>query len=87
MAIIDEAKAAVKKESEATPVMDDAKLELRGFLEGFGASSEVLVGLDMKGVESMEDLAYVSEEDLVSCGMKTIQARKLLTYLADKAKK
>ena len=87
MAIIDEAKAAVKKEGEATPVMNDAKLKLRGFLEGFGASSEVLVGLDMKGVESMEDLAYVSEEDLVSCGMKTIQARKLLAYLADKAKK
>lgn len=89
-AIMDEKEAstaAAEKKGEAVLEMNDAKLKLRGFLEGFGASSEVFVGLDMKGVESMEDLAYVSEEDLVSCGMKTIQARKLLAYLADKAKK
>ena len=72
-----------KETDEGGPAISD---ELRELLNKHGADSIVLSGLVSKGVESVEDLAYVSEEDLVSCGMKVVGARKLLASIArDKA--
>ena len=84
MANLDEKKV---EEVTEVPAMTENEAEndrLRGFLEGFGASPSVYTGLKDMGVESLDDLAYVSEENLISCGMKTIQARKLLASLAKK---
>ena len=63
------------------PVVNTSNDELKALLEKYGDEGSVYGGLITKGVESVDDLAYVTEEDLVSCGMKTIQARKLLAGL------
>lgn len=67
----------VAEVAEATK-SDAALLE---FLKRFSSEESVMAlmdGLSLKGVETLDDLDYISEEDLVACGMKTIQARKLL---------
>ena len=90
-AIVDEAKSkkateAVAEAAKSTENVDEgrpaASDELRELLNKHGAGDIVLSGLISKGVESVEDLAYLSEEDLVSCGMKVVGARKLLASLA-----
>ena len=90
-AIVDEAKGKKATEAaaeaakstenvdEGRPAVSDELIEL---LDKHGAGGIVLSGLISKGVESVEDLAYLSEEDLVSCGMKVVGARKLLASLA-----
>lgn len=56
------------------PVMDalDAKIK------AFGGNDETLTALKNMGVETVDDLAVLTEADLVAAGLKLVKARKLI---------
>ncbi|MDO4507804.1 MAG: hypothetical protein Q4B65_00190 [Candidatus Saccharibacteria bacterium] len=68
-----------------TSVTPDLKLE--EFLKKYGGgSTENLYALSELGVESVDDLADLTAEELVKTGLKLVQARKLLKELKGEGK-
>lgn len=67
------------------PIADDSEIFKK--LNTLGVSPDIVDAIiDQLGVETIEDLAMLEESDLVSAGMKVVQARKLLKEFAtDKA--
>ena len=59
---------------EAAPVVD----EIATKLQEFGASDDVITKVKDLGVESVGDLANLTETDLVGAGLPVVKARKLL---------
>lgn len=59
--------------------------QVKAKLQEYGASDDIVTAVVDLGVSNMEDLASVREEELVTAGMKTIQARKLLASLVKPA--
>lgn len=73
---------ATKKSSPETNKSMDAD-NVFAKLKEFGASDDMVAKIkDDLGVESIDDLGLVNEGDLISAGLKTIQARKLLASLS-----
>ena len=60
---------------EAAPVVD----EIATKLAEFGANDDVVAKVKELGVESVGDLADLTETDLVGAGLPVVKARKLLT--------
>ena len=56
--------------------------DLAGWLKAAGVSEEAIKAIVEVGAESKEDLGYLKEEDLIDCGLKRIQARKVVEIIS-----
>ncbi len=75
----------IKNEAAATGATETNVItELRKFLESYGGGAETLKQVVSLGVESVDDLASLSDGELVECGLKLVQARKLLKSFKEK---
>ncbi len=63
---------------ETVPAVDPVVNEVVPKLKEFGATDEIVVKVLNLGVESIADLATLTETDLVGAGLPVVKARKLL---------
>lgn len=64
--------------AETVPAVDPVVGEVVPKLKEFGATDEIVVKVLNLGVESIADLATLTETDLVGAGLPVVKARKLL---------
>lgn len=68
--------------AETVPAVDPVVGEVVPKLKEFGATDEIVVKVLNLGVESIADLATLTETDLVGAGLPVVKARKLLNNIA-----